>query len=279
MSERQETAIRLAVIDLNNGAPNQGLRGIQDIVRTYRDAQRLDLQYRVFDLRQKNEVPDLSYDIYIASGGPGSPFDGVGTQWEEKLFNLIDEVVLFNLRHEQKKSMFFICHSFQLACRKFGAGEVTRRRSNAFGIFPVNMTAEGATESCFDGLDEPFFVADSRDWQVLGSAGHMAGRNMSILALEKERPHINLERCIMAMRFSPEIMGTQFHPEADPAGMKMYLLQDEKRSSVIAGHGPEKYEDMLSSLDDPAKLLRTRQTILPRFLDRAVAALRQTQLV
>jgi GMP synthase-like glutamine amidotransferase len=46
---------------------------------------------------------------------------------------------------------------------------------------------------------------------------------VTILRLEKERPHVNLERAIMAIRFSKEVFGTQFHPEADGEGMLRYL--------------------------------------------------------
>jgi homoserine O-succinyltransferase len=45
----------------------------------------LNIVYHIFDVRSKNEVPDLSYDAYISSGGPGSPIDSAGSIWEEKI--------------------------------------------------------------------------------------------------------------------------------------------------------------------------------------------------
>jgi len=80
---------------------------------------------------------------------------------------------------------------------------------------------------------------------------------------------------VMAVRFSNELVGTQFHPEADPVGMKMYLLQEEKKQAIIANHGEQKYNDMLSSLDDPQRIRLTQQVVLPNFLNKAVNALQE----
>ncbi|RZM09180.1 MAG: GMP synthase, partial [Pedobacter sp.] len=72
--------LKVAIIDMNNGAPNQGMRGIKEILKTYQEHHDLDLSYDVFDLRQNDEVPGLEYQIYISSGGPGSPYDGNGSK-------------------------------------------------------------------------------------------------------------------------------------------------------------------------------------------------------
>src|SRR5690606_2323055 len=99
-------------------------------------------------------------------------------------------------------------------------GHVTERKSNAFGIFPINLTEAGEQEPYFKGLKDPFYSVDSRDWQVIEpDEATFEQFGAKILALEKERPNVDLERCIMAIRFSDEIIGTQFHPEADPTGM------------------------------------------------------------
>jgi len=148
--------IKVAVIDMNNGFPNQGMRGIQEILHRYKIYNQLNLTVDIFDIRQKGEVPDLSYNIYISSGGPGNPYDGEGQKWEADFFDLLDRVDDFNLINEEKKHVFLICHSFQLACRKYGLGNVTQRKSNAFGIFPITLTAAGENEQVFNGLCNPF---------------------------------------------------------------------------------------------------------------------------
>lgn len=274
---RDKNNIRVAVIDMNNGVANQGMRGIQEVLLRYQKETAIRLSFDIFDLRLKGEIPDGSYDIYISSGGPGSPYDGIGQQWEHDFFALMDELEAFNLQNDhQKKYVFLICHSFQMACRKFGVGKVIKRRSTAFGIFPIYLTEEGENDPIFNGLPNPFYTVDSRDWQVVNPEDIFFSNNEAeVLALEKDRPHVDLERCVMAIRFTPEIVGTQFHPEADPLGMKLYLLQDDKKRAIIENHGEEKYLDMLNSVDDPNRISLTQSLILPNFLNEALNALQE----
>jgi GMP synthase-like glutamine amidotransferase len=137
-------ALKVAVIDMNNGAPNQGMRGIQEVLSRFKKENNIDLSFDIFDLRQKGEIPDIGYDAYISSGGPGSPIESKGEQWENAFFDLLDQIEVFNQKsNERKKYAFLICHSFQLACRKYELGNVTERRSNAFGIFPITLTEDG----------------------------------------------------------------------------------------------------------------------------------------
>lgn len=269
--------IKIALIDMNKGTANQGMRGIEGILLSYCQETSLNLSFDIFDLREKAEIPDLSYDIYISSGGPGSPYEGEGQQWENDFFDLLEQITTFNMNTEHtKKYAFLICHSFQMACRKFKLGNVNQRHSTAFGIFPVFLTKEGENDSLFNGLPNPFYALDSRDWQViLSDDSPFDGKNTKVLALEKDRPHIDLERCVMSIRFTKEIVGTQFHPEADPADIRLYLLQEEKKSAIIENHGLEKYNEMLNSLDDPNRITLTQRVVLPNFLNRAIKNLQE----
>ena len=85
---------------------------------------------------------------------------------------------------------------------------------------------------------------------------------MKIVALEKVRPHIHLERAVMAIRFSDEIFGTQFHPEADPKGMLENLKDDKNREAMIESFGTEKYLETLDRMDDPDKIVLTQACLL-----------------
>jgi GMP synthase-like glutamine amidotransferase len=272
----ERSRVRVAVIDMNNGTANQGMRGIKEILMRYREEHNIDLTFEVFDLREKGEIPDLGYDIYISSGGPGSPFDGVKSKWESDFFDLLTAIENHNEQSESfKKHAFLICHSYQLGCRKFNVGEVIERRSTAFGIFPVFLTENGANDLLFDGLNNPFFTVDSRDWQVVRVEESARNKYANVLALEKERPHVDLERCVMSVRFTNEIVGTQFHPEADPVGMKMYLLREDKKEAIIKNYGLEKYQDMLTSVDDAEKLQLTQSVILPNFITEALSTFKE----
>lgn len=269
--------MKVAIIDMNNGVANQGMRGIKEILVKYRQENDVDFSLDVFDIRQKGELPGLDYNIYISTGGPGSPYDGEGEEWENRFFNLLEQLHEFNANSElEKKYVFLICHSFQLACRKFKLGNVTNRKSNAFGIFPITLTEEGENETLLKRLTNPFYSVDSRDWQVIEpDETAFEAFGAKVLALEKERPNVDLERCVMAIRFSNEIIGTQFHPEADPTGMKMYLLREDKKKVIIDNHGEEKYLDMLDSLDDPERISLTQSVILPNFLAEAISNILQ----
>ena len=265
--------IQVAILDLYEGVANQGMRCIREILNQYADSNNLDIHWDEFDVRLKNEVPGMEYDIYISSGGPGSPLESEGSEWEHQYFQWLHQVEKWNndTANQQKKHVFFICHSFQLACRHYKVAHVTKRKSTAFGVFPIHMLYEGKDENVFAGLNDPFYGVDSRDYQVIqpfhNKLRQMGGR---ILCIEKERPHVPLERAIMAIRFSDFMIGTQFHPEADAIGMSMYLQTEEKKKTVIEKHGYEKWEQMIEHLNDPDKILWTYSHILPNFLDQSV---------
>ncbi len=268
-----EKSFKVAILDLYEGVENQGMRCIREILNQYSDANQLELSWDEFDVRLGKEIPDLSYDMYISSGGPGSPIESLGSEWEKKYFHWLHQVEKWNNdpANLAKKHVFFICHSFQLACRHYKIGHVTKRRSTAFGVFPIHMLKDAEQELIFEGLNDPFYAVDSRDYQVT-QPHHNKLKEMDaqILCIEKERPHIPLERAIMAVRFNQYMIGTQFHPEADAIGMSMYLQREEKKKTVIENHGYEKWETMIDHLNDPDKILWTYSHILPNFLDLSV---------
>lgn len=265
--------IRLAILDLYEGQPNEGMRCIRQLLKQYGDANGINIIKDEFDVRQKSQLPDLSYDIYISSGGPGSPLDSVNTTWENLYWQWLRKVEQFNndSSNYPKKQVLFICHSFQLACRYFRIARVAKRRSTAFGVFPVHRLEDGHNEPVFAGLQDPFYAVDSRDYQVI-EPDHDRVQEMgaSILAIEKERPHIPLERAIMAIRFNENMIGTQFHPEADAIGMSMYLQREDKKETVIENHGYEKWQSMIDQLNDPDKILYTYSHVIPNFLNQSI---------
>ena len=219
-------------------------------------------------------MPDLSYDAYISTGGPGSPL-ATTEIWEERYFRFIDNLLAYNKSHQVKKHLLLICHSFQLVSRHLGLGLISKRKSTSFGVLPVHLTRAGKREPVFQGLPNPFFAVDSRDYQLTHlNLSRLAEVGAEVLCLEKIRRHIPLARAIMAIRFTPEVVGTQFHPEADGEGMLRYLLDnEEKKAQVIATHGQAKYDQMVQLLADPTTIEHTESVIIPTFLRRALAQL------
>jgi GMP synthase-like glutamine amidotransferase len=262
--------LRLAILDLYDGTANQGMRCIQEIVDRFSE----QMDWKVFDVRAKNEVPDLDFDIYISSGGPGSPLDGNGI-WDSKWFDLVQSIWDWNNEgNYPKKYMFFICHSFQMACHHFNLGSIVPRRSMSFGTFPIHQTNAGILDPIFKGLANPFWAADFRNWQFIEpDAAQLEAMGAEILALEKIRPHVPLERAVMSVRFSDEMVGVQFHPEADSEGMILHFKDEERKKFIMEKYGEQKYKLMIRDLADPMKIKRTNTTILPNFLSSAIAAL------
>ena len=261
---------------MNDGHTNQGMRCIRQIVKEWAATVDMEITCTEFDVRQKTELPDTSFDIYISSGGPGDPLSTRFDDWDIAWCKWVDEMIRWNSNPSttQKKYIFFICHSFQLASRYFNAGLVYKRKSTSFGVFPVHMLEEGKAEPVFDGLNDPFYAVDSRDYQVI-QPNHDLLNEMggSLLCIEKDRPHVPYERAVMGIRFNEYMIGTQFHPEADAEGMTRHFETEEKRNAVIENHGEEKLASMLEHLNDPDKIRWTYSHILPNFLNLAIGQL------
>lgn len=263
-----EKQIHIAVLDLYEGIVNEGMRGIRQLIEEFEADCHLMVKYEIFDVRLKAEVPDLSFDLYISSGGPGSPLDSEGSLWEKRYFSLMDDIRAFNLQHpDEKKHVLLICHSFQIYCRYYGFGLVTKRRSTSFGVMPVHKTFEGHHDPLYRSLNDPLWAVDSRDYQITQpNIEKIEAGGGALLCLEKFRPHVDHERAVMSIRFDDATIGMQFHPEADAVGMRMYLLREDKKELVIEKHGEKKYWEMLEHLNDPDKIMLTYSTVIPRFL-------------
>jgi len=263
MTEKKKT---LAILDMNNNVPNQGLRCIIEIVQKYESS----IDFQVFDVRGKNEIPDSSYDIYISSGGPGSPLDD--GEWRKPYLELMQKLWDINkFGTDSKKYVFFICYSFQVICNYFQLGEIKPRRSTSFGILRVHKTQNGKKDIILKGLPDPYFAVDSRDFQLVQPKLKVFKEHgAKILSLEKIRTHVELERAIMAVRFSDEFVGTQYHPEAEPVSMEAHFEKEENKKKVIESFGEEKYNQMMKRMNHPEKLESTYKTIIPSFIKKAL---------
>jgi GMP synthase-like glutamine amidotransferase len=268
--------LRVAILDLYNGAVNQGMRCLDQILTDWSKKEQLEIQVDIFNVRKEAALPGMDYDIFISTGGPGDPLSSRYEDWDIQWCRWLDRVIRHNSNPDthRKKFIFFICHSFQLACRHLNLGMVCKRHSTAFGVFPIHRLIGGKDEIIFEGLNDPFYAVDSRDYQVIHPNEHrleeMGGMT---LCLEKERPHVPYERALMAARINPWMVGTQFHPEADPSGMRLYLLQADKKQQVIENHGEQKWQSMLDQLEDEDKIQMTYLQVLPNFLRQAAESL------
>lgn len=275
--------VKAAIIDLYNNEENQGMRCIQDLLKeadqTYSDYG--GLEYKIYDSRYKNEIPNIGYDIYISSGGPGDPFDGEGTKWEKKYFNLLDKIWSHNQKNiKKKKYVFFICHSFQIMARYFKLGDVISRKSKSFGIVPIHKTEIGRLDNILEGLPNIFYGADFRSYQVVNpNKNSFSELGAKLISIEKLRPNVDLPRAMMGVRISNEIIGTQFHPEADIPSMSHHFMQPERQQQVVDEYGEKKLKDMIEHLENPENITLTRNTVIPNFLKHAIINLREVKTI
>jgi GMP synthase-like glutamine amidotransferase len=268
--------IKIATIDLYNNEENEGMRCIREIVSEVKQRNKdLDISYQVYDTRFKGEIPQTDSDIYISSGGPGSPFEGEGTKWEKDYFKLIDKIWNHNQNNpDRKKYLFFICHSFQMMGRFFKFGNVNQRHSKVFGVMPFSLTKDGKSDVIFNGLSNPFYAADIRQFQVTEPDETILNQlNAKILSYEIVDDDDTATPALGSVRISNEIVGTQFHPEADPESMLYHFKQDERRKQVIEKYSEERYHEMIEILKKSDTIQKTRITVIPSFLNHAIEEL------
>lgn len=266
--------MKVAVLDMYKGVPNLGMGAIRQILA---DFPSLDVEY--FNVREKREIPGQQYDLYISSGGPGNPLEGDGI-WNRGYFYLMEQLWQHNQRYDDKKYGFFICHSFQMICHFLSLGSIVKRNKQSLGVFPAHKTAEGKKDPLLQGLGNPFYVADSRKWQFIQPYdGRIERMGCKVLAVEKERPHVPLERAVMAMRFSDEWVGVQFHPEAGYKPMFDSLSSEKTRAKIFDERGEGRYKKIIEGLNrHGAELDMTYETILPGFI-RRVKEMKQIERV
>lgn len=258
---------RIAILDFYNGEANQGMACLLRLVAAS------GAEAKVFDVRQKSELPSFDdFDHLISSGGPGDPHEVESFPWGDGFECLLNELSERNAAPSSvKKHAFLICHSYQMACIRWGLAEVTRRQSRAFGIYPMTKTPEGESDALLCELPDPFYVIDSREWQVVQPhSDAMQAHGSQVLAVERDRPHVPLERAAMMIRFTPEIVGTQFHPEGDEDSMHYYLNNPDRLQKMTEFAGERKVEKIKSHIGDAQKVNLTHNVLIPAFLRRAL---------
>jgi homoserine O-succinyltransferase len=264
---------RIAILDMYQQVYNQGIACIQKILDTVQHEMGVEFHIQSFDVRTKGEMPGLDFDLYISTGGPGSPMAS-DESWEVEYVQWLHALLKKNQIAEpsQKKFAFFICHSFQMVCRMLQIGDLSQRPQKSEGIFPVERTEDGKEDPVFRHLSNPFWVLDSRAYQVTNLNQEKAlALGGNLLAIEQANASEERNRAIMAMRFNAEMMGTQFHPEADADGLVRYLenrIQTDHEQSATWRTGLEhaiKYRDAIQ---------QTHHTILPEFLKQAIQQIR-----
>lgn len=251
---------KIAVLDLYDGTVNMGMDCIHEILVNWSNSVKVKIQVAVFDVRTQNELPGDTFDLYISSGGPGSPIDSHASQWDIDYCTWLDKMLLL------KKPVLLICHSFQLACRHFKIGNVGLRKSKQLGILPIHPTS---THPIFNQLPDPFYALESRLYQITEpNDERIQAIGATIIALEKIRPQIPYERALMAVAFNDYMIGVQFHPEATQDRLQRYFESEKIKHTVVDDFSSDKWDQIMLALKDPNKIEHTANYFIPNFLSQ-----------
>ena len=223
------TSIKIAIIDMYDDTSNLWMTCIIDILNNWSKHRSIQMEYQIFSLRDKGEIPDHSFDIYLSSGGPGSPIDSAGSTWDNLYVNWLQHMLLI------KKPVLLICHSFQIACRHFNFGNVCLRKSTQIGVLPVHPLVD---DPIFANLNDPLYTLESRLYQIIEpNDENINALGAKIIALEKHRPYVPLERAIMAIKFSDKMYGVQFHPEGEQNVLLGFFNEEKMKRNIIDKFG------------------------------------------
>lgn len=253
--------LRVSIIDMNNGLENQAMRAFGEIVTDFINRVRvsnpeLNVSLQTASPRDKGEFPDRA-DLYLSTGGPGSPYDGV--EWEGRYFELLNDI-----SNDNSRFLFAVCHSYQLAARWAGAGTVQlRSQGKKFGIMPIYVTQIGTKSELLGDFGDRLFAFEHRDWEVVG----VDENKWKILARES-RDGFSKGAATLAIDFGNGIEGVQFHPEADPVGIRAWICREDKKQELINVYGEELWQSMIKTVDREDRVIRTRKKIIPDWLNR-----------
>ena len=95
--------LRMCIVDMNDGHENQAIRCFRLLCTEFHKHVRktnpdIELELEHVSVRDKNEMPSRDCDLYVSSGGPGSPFDGDGKPWVKGYCDFLDHVADDNQR-------------------------------------------------------------------------------------------------------------------------------------------------------------------------------------
>lgn len=269
--------LRVCIIDMNNGVANQGIRCLRGLVEPFVERARaqtpgLELEIVHVEPRNLGDVPPRDCDLYLSSGGPGSPFDGEGEPWAAAYRDFLDWLVAEGDR-DTGRAMFAVCFSFELIVRHLGVATLQPRATRKFGVMPVYMTDEGMRSPLLAPFGDRLFAWEHRNWEAVGLDQARLDAVSGQVWARESRDGVSKGESLLAFKLGSNIETTLFHPEADRAGALAWIARPDQAAAVIEAYGETTYLRMLKTLDDPMRLARTRALTLPGWITRKFNAL------
>lgn len=264
--------LKVALIDMNNGHPNQAIRSFKTLIRgLFERAQErnVDLAAELVHVQPRNlgEVPPNDCDLYLCSGGPDSPVDGFQESWCPSIRNFLDGVHDdWQSGREDAAGVLAICYSFEMTTMHFGVAEMTPREKR-FGIMPAYTTEAGANSDLLGAFGDRLFAWEHRYWNAVNVDEERLRELGGAIYAQESRDGVSKGEGLTSFRFTQGVEGTIFHPEADRAGALHWIQKPEQAEAVIEAYGKTTYNRMLKTLDDPNRLARTYALLIPNWLN------------
>jgi GMP synthase-like glutamine amidotransferase len=265
--------LRVSLVDMNNGVANEAIRCFRRILTAFtarvRAANpRLTIHLEHVQPRNLGELPPHHVDLFVSSGGPGSPHEGWSQRWCTGYRHFLDWMMDAAVhRPDAPPAGFLVCHSYELAVQHFGFAHMRHRGDLKFAIFPAYVTEEGGQTQFLAPFADRLFIWEHRHWQAVEMDEHMvASWGGALLATESRPGQSDKGRALLAFRFGPGLDGTQFHPEADRAGVLAWIDRPEHSSALRDAYGHSLYDRMMRTLADPGRLARTYALLIPGWL-------------
>jgi homoserine O-succinyltransferase/O-acetyltransferase len=259
---------------MNNGHVNQAMRCLRSLATNFFDRVHLHnptLRCELVEVspRDTNNPVPTDCDLYVSSGGPGSPFDGDGTEWAEDYGRFSDGVIESALQGgPDQRALFAICYSFEMVVRHFKLAHIGPRSDRKFGVMPIYTTAAGQRHPLLSAFGDRLFAFEHRNWEAIDlDEARLRALGGALLARES-RDGVSKGRALLALDVAPGIEAVQFHPEADRPGVMNWVARPEQAAAFKAMYGEVTYQAMLRTLDDPRRLARTYALVIPGWLSR-----------
>ncbi|MEW5855646.1 MAG: hypothetical protein AB2A00_43125 [Myxococcota bacterium] len=266
--------LKLCLVDMNNGVANEATRCFRRIsdafqARVRAANPRLETSLKHVQPRNLGELPGEDMDLVLSSGGPGSPYDGYEDPWCTGYRKFVDSVIERSLqRAATAPGLLVVCHSFEIVVSHLQVAKLQPRDKRKFGVMPAYMTPEGMRSPLLSPFGDRLFAFEHRNWEAVDLDEKRLRELGGQLLARESRDGVSKGRGLMAFKFAPGVEGTQFHPEADRAGVVAWINKPDMAAAFKDAYGDYTYEQMIDTLADPTRLARTFALLIPGWLTR-----------
>lgn len=272
------STVRVCIIDMNAGVKNEAIRCLRGHVDSFAEEVRqanpkLRVERVEVSPRDRGDRILRDADFYLASGGPGSPFDADGASWDADVRAFLDEIVS-QPAGAPLRSLFAICYSFELVVRHFDVASLVKRESKKFGVMPAYTTARGRAHPMLAPFGDRIFAFEHRNWDALDvDHTRLSALGGASLARESREGLSDKGEGMLALHLGEALESTLFHPEADRAGIRAWIDDPDHEAAFREAYGDVTHERMIRTVDNPERIDRTHRVVLPSWFRRRFASL------